>query len=99
MRRHRSTAPICTKPKCRPRAATYAVLSLHGLSLPLENFDVSLTPREPARLLATRPEAREAERWTMLAPGIQPEHVAAVVVEGPGMELKVQQFTPCGNIL
>ena len=84
---------------CWTRKEAFVKAVGQGLSLPLENFDVSLTPREPARLLATRPEAREAERWAMIAPGIQPEHVAAVVVEGPGMELKVQQFTPCGNIL
>ena len=84
---------------CWTRKEAFVKAVGQGLSLPLENFDVSLTPGEPARLLATRPDAREAERWTMIAPEIQPEHVAAIVLEGPDMELKVQKFMPCENIL
>jgi 4'-phosphopantetheinyl transferase len=84
---------------CWTRKEAFVKAVGQGLSLPLENFDVSLTPREPARLLATRPDAREAERWTMIAPGIQSGHVAAVVIEGPDIDLKVQKFMHYENIL
>jgi 4'-phosphopantetheinyl transferase len=83
---------------CWTRKEAFVKAVGQGLSLPLESFDVSLRLGEPARLLATRPDTREAERWTMIAPGIQPEHVAAIVVEGPGMELKVQKFKFHGDI-
>jgi len=84
---------------CWTRKEAFVKAVGQGLSLPLENFDVSLRLGESARLLATRPDAREAERWTMLAPEIQPDHVAAVVVEGSDMELEVEKFMPCGNRL
>jgi 4'-phosphopantetheinyl transferase len=84
---------------CWTRKEAFVKAVGQGLSLPLENFDVSLTLGEPARLLATRPDAREAERWTMITPETQPGYAAAVVVEGWGMELKVQTFTFCGDTL
>jgi 4'-phosphopantetheinyl transferase len=53
-----------------------------GLSLPLDQFDVSLHPDEPAALLATQHDPREVQRWSLrsLFPG--EGYVAAVAVEG-----------------
>ncbi len=53
-----------------------------GLSLPLDQFDVSLHPDEPAALLATRHDPQEAQRWSLksLFPG--EGYVATVAVEG-----------------
>jgi len=64
-----------------------------GLSLPLHLFDVSLKPGEPAALLASREDAREAARWTMraLAPG--PDYAGALCVEDEGWELACYEFT------
>jgi 4'-phosphopantetheinyl transferase len=58
-----------------------------GLARPLDEFDVSIAPGEPARLLATQPDADEAARWTLreLLPG--PGYRAAVAVEGTGWRL------------
>ena len=54
-----------------------------GLYLALDQFDVSLDPAQPARLLATRDDPAQASRWQMrdLAPGAG--YVAALVVETP----------------
>lgn len=61
-----------------------------GLSLPLDSFDVSLTPDEPAILRAVRPQPQEAARWTLLSLDVAPRHAGAVAVENA--ELKVQDF-------
>jgi 4'-phosphopantetheinyl transferase len=53
-----------------------------GLSLPLDQFDVSLAPGETAALLRTRWDANEALKWSLTALDIASEYAAAVVVEG-----------------
>jgi 4'-phosphopantetheinyl transferase len=52
-----------------------------GLSLPLEQFDVSLAPGQPARLLATRPDPLEAARWELMAPDFDSDYAAAVITQ------------------
>jgi 4'-phosphopantetheinyl transferase len=58
-----------------------------GLSRPLDEFDVSIAPGEPACLLATQVDPREVSRWSLqeLLPG--PGYRAALVVEGTGWRL------------
>lgn len=62
-----------------------AYLKAHGggLSLPLEGFDVALTPGTPAALLATRPDATEAAGWTLATLDPGPGYAAALAVEAP----------------
>ena len=52
------------------------------MSLRLDSFDVTLAPGEPAALLRTSGDSKEAGRWTLwsLAPG--PGYAGAVAVEG-----------------
>jgi len=72
---------------CWARKEAYLKALGSGLSLPLSEFDVSLRPGEPARLLATRPDANEAKRWTMLEPELNEKYATAIVAEGAGLEL------------
>lgn len=51
-----------------------------GLSLPLRTFDVTLTPGEPARLLATRQEASTGRPWTLRELNPAPDVVGALAV-------------------
>ena len=66
---------------CWSRKEAFLKASGDGLSLPLDQFDVSLQPGQPAHLLATRPDATEASRWTMHNLEMGPNYAAAVVVE------------------
>jgi len=79
---------------CWTRKEAYIKARGEGLSLPLDQFDVSLAPGEPARLLHVEGDAEEASRWTLaeLAPG--PGYVAALVVEGHGWRLACWQWAP-----
>lgn len=51
-----------------------------GLTAPLRDFEVTLAPGEPPRLLATRPDPAEASRWTLADVPMPSGWVAAVAV-------------------
>lgn len=53
-----------------------------GLSLSLDQFDVTLAPTEPAALLRTRWDENEAARWSLKAIDVGSGYVAAVAVAG-----------------
>lgn len=58
-----------------------------GLSLPLQNFDVSLAPGDLNCLLATRPEASEASRWSLRDVPAGEGYAAALCVQGGSLTL------------
>jgi len=58
-----------------------------GLSLPLDQFDVTLAPDEPAALLRTRWDETETPRWSLEAIDVGPGYVAAVAVAGHDWQL------------
>jgi len=74
---------------CWTRKEAYTKAQGLGLSLPLESFDVSLTPNEPAILRATRPDPRDASRWTLFSLEVDPRYAAALAVEGEGLEFRL----------
>jgi 4'-phosphopantetheinyl transferase len=53
-----------------------------GLSQPLNQFEVSLAPGEPARLLRAAHDDREVMRWRLLELPVGQEYAAAIAVEG-----------------
>jgi 4'-phosphopantetheinyl transferase len=67
---------------CWTRKEAYIKARGEGLSFPLDGFDVSLAPGDPARLLSVRGDRRESLRWALreLTPG--PDYAAALAVEG-----------------
>jgi 4'-phosphopantetheinyl transferase len=67
--------------RCWTRKEAYIKAKGLGLSLPLESFDVSLTPNEPAILHATRPDAKEASLWKLLSLEVDARYASAVAVE------------------
>jgi 4'-phosphopantetheinyl transferase len=69
---------------CWTRKEAYIKARGDGLSLPLNQFDVSLSPGEPARLLNNRQNPNEVSRWSFLEVIPSPGFVATLVVEGCG---------------
>ena len=74
---------------CWTRKEAYIKAHGLGLSLPLDSFDVSLTPGEPAILRATRPDAEEAARWTIIPLEVAPGYSAAVSFLGKDLDLRL----------
>jgi 4'-phosphopantetheinyl transferase len=54
-----------------------------GLSAPLERFDVTLAPDEPARLTAIDGDPARARCWTLAGLRVPAGYAAALAVEGP----------------
>ena len=79
---------------CWTRKEAYIKARGEGLSLPLDQFDVSLAPGEPARLLHVEGNAEEASRWTLAELVPRPSYVATLVVEGHGWRLACWQWAP-----
>ena|ERR1041385_2713119 len=73
---------------CWTRKEAYIKARGEGLSMPLDQFDVSLRPREPAALLKNYREEREVSRWSMQAIPTREGYVGALVVEGHDWNLK-----------
>lgn len=81
-----ATVPLCQRQwaffTCWTRKEAYIKARGDGLSRPLDSFEVSVRPGEPARLLCTYDDASDAERWSIveLAPG--EGYVGALAAEG-----------------
>jgi 4'-phosphopantetheinyl transferase len=58
-----------------------------GLSLPLDHFDVSLGPGEPARLVATRMGLEAPDQWSLFNLEPAPGYLAALAVRSRWVEL------------
>lgn len=73
---------------CWTRKEAYIKARGEGLSMPLHEFDVTLAPGEPARLLSTRADPCDAARWALAALEPGDGYAAAVAAEGQGWRLR-----------
>lgn len=77
---------------CWTRKEAYIKAVGQGLSLPLDQFVVSLAPGEPAALLSVADHAQDAFRWSIKDLRLEPGYVAAVAVEGRDWQLACWQW-------
>jgi 4'-phosphopantetheinyl transferase len=68
--------------RCWTRKEAYMKATGEGFSLPLERFEVSLLPGEPARLVTVSGRPGETDRWVVNDIEAGPGLAAAVVIEG-----------------
>jgi 4'-phosphopantetheinyl transferase len=78
---------------CWTRKEAYIKARGVGLSLPLNSFDVSLAPEEPAALLSVSDGTGETQRWRLQELNPAAGYVAAVAVEGIGWRLRCWQWS------
>jgi 4'-phosphopantetheinyl transferase len=79
---------------CWTRKEAYIKARGEGLSHPLDQFDVSLIPGEPAALLGTRLDPSELARWSLHALDAGEGYAAAVVIQGTDYALRLWQWPP-----
>ena len=65
-----------------------------GVSLGLDQFDVSLRPAEPARLLRTAWRAEDAFNWSLLTLDINPRYRAALAARTRSLRVLTRPITP-----
>jgi len=65
-----------------------------GLSRELGSFDVEVDPAQPARLISSRPNSDEAERWWLKDVETLPEYAAAVAIQGSITEMRIFRRRP-----
>ena len=74
--------------RCWTRKEAYVKATGSGLSLPLSQFDVSMAAGNINALIATRPDATEAGRWSMREVQGGDGYAAALCVLGRGWRLR-----------
>ena len=82
---------------CWTRKEAYIKARGQGLSLPLDQFDVSLAPGEPAAVLASQQDPSDASRWSLQELTPAAGYVAALAVEGHGWRLTCWQWPDSGQ--
>ena len=82
--------------RCWTRKEAYIKARGRGLSLPLRDFDVSLEEHPENALLATRPDAKEAENWMIIPLNVSIEYQAALAVRWCRVTLQ-EYYYDCKN--
>jgi len=78
--------------RCWTRKEAYIKARGEGLSLPLDQFDVSLAPGETEAVLRIQRDPAEASRWSFQELAPASGYAAAVAVEGHGWRLACWQW-------
>lgn len=75
------------------RKEAYIKATGKGLSLPLDRFDVSVVPGEPAKLLSVQGDDREAERWLLMELTIGSGYAATLAAGAGYWQIKLWQWS------
>jgi 4'-phosphopantetheinyl transferase len=77
---------------CWTRKEAFIKAKGGGLSIRFDQFNVSVTPGEPAVLLKTEDNPQDASRWGLMHLPAWPGYVAAIAAEGRNWQLKCWQW-------
>lgn len=77
---------------CWTRKEAFIKAKGQGLSLPLDQFEVSILPEVPARLLATQWDSREADQWFLYPLAPEKHFLGALAVNRSIEALKTWDF-------
>jgi 4'-phosphopantetheinyl transferase len=74
--------------RCWTRKEAYIKATGDGLAVPLTQFDVSLEAGSMNALLATRPDAAQAQNWDLREVPAGAGYAGAICIQGQGCEVK-----------
>jgi 4'-phosphopantetheinyl transferase len=77
---------------CWTRKEAFIKAKGQGLSIALDQFDVSIIPGEPAKLLRTEWDAAERNRWTLEELNVGAEYAASLAVKDQEFILKCWEW-------
>ncbi len=77
---------------CWTRKEAYIKATGKGLTLPLNQFEVSVNPNEPAILLSTAHNPIAAREWTLASLNPHPDYTAAIAIAGKNWQLSCWQW-------
>jgi 4'-phosphopantetheinyl transferase len=83
--------------QCWTRKEAFIKALGDGLAHPLDTFDVSLAPAEPAQLLYVASDPLEASRWSLISLVPQHDYVAALATPGHAWRLACWSFAHPGR--
>jgi len=69
----------------------------HGFSLPLNQFDVTVSPHEPPRLLDIRGNPSSASAWNLSDVAVPIGYAAALAVQGPAQRVTCWRWRAAGS--
>ena len=78
---------------CWTRKEAYIKATGDGLSMPLDRFDVTLLPGEPARMLSADGDAEKASRWSMVHLDPAPGYIGALAIPGKDWRVVNRSWT------
>lgn len=82
--------------KCWTRKEAYIKATGRGLSQPLDGFDVTLAPGEPAALLRTDEDLQASAHWFLFDLLVGNDYAAALAVEGAASNIRFWKDSPNG---
>ena len=78
---------------CWTRKEAFIKAIGEGLTCPLDSFDVTLIPGEPAQLLQVKGSAAEANKWRLQSLNPVEGYVGAIIATGQDWQLNCWQWT------
>jgi len=81
---------------CWTRKEAFIKALGQGLTMPLDAFDVSLLPGEPARIIQTRPDPAQALQWNLYSLWPMNGYIGALVAEGTAEQINCWHWNVAG---
>jgi 4'-phosphopantetheinyl transferase len=82
--------------QCWTRKEAFIKALGDGLAYPLADFDVTLTPGQPARLLRVAGDPDEAQHWSLVSFRPVPDYIAALAIRQPQISVDIYAY-PCSS--